>query len=161
LLNDPEVTIGVAAPYEMHAELQYHHLFSMDWSLITPPKHPLLIKKRLTLAMIAAEPMIFLERGSTGRQHVLDAFHGQNLSPRIDMEASNTEIIIRMVEAGLGLSIVPLLPSGIVTRGRKLGIRSLGHQIRPILSGILTRRSEPLDAATQAFLNFIRTEAPY
>jgi DNA-binding transcriptional LysR family regulator len=161
LMQDPTVTVGVAAPYEMLPELEYRHLFAMDWSLITPPRHPLLERKRLSLAALAGQPLIFFERGSTGRQHVMDAFHAADLSPRIDMETSNTEIIIRMVEAGLGVSIVPLLPSGVVTRGRKIGIRSLGHQIRPILSGILTRRGEQLDAASKAFLNFVHPEAPF
>ena len=100
-------------------------------------------------------PLILFERGSTGRQHVMDAFHGQGLSPRVDMEATNTEIIVRMVEAGLGASIVPLMSGGIVTRGRRVGIRGLGHQIRPIHSGILTRRGEQLSAAAREFVNFI------
>ena len=161
LLRDPEVAVGVAAPYEMLPELEYRHLFSMDWSLITPPRHPLLNMKRLSLTKLADQPLILFERGSTGRQHVLDAFHEQDLSPRIDMETTNTEIIIRMVEAGLGVSIVPLLSSGMVTRGRKIGIRSLGSQIRPILSGILTRRGEQMEAASRAFLNFVHPEAPF
>lgn len=161
LLHDPEITAGVAAPYEMLAELEYRHLFSMNWSLIAPPRHPLLTMKRLTLARLAEQPLIVFERGSTGRQHVMDAFQAQELSPHIDMETSNTEIIIRMVEAGLGVSIVPLLPSGVVTKGHKVGIRSLGNQIRPILSGILTRRGEPLDAASKAFLNFVHPDSPF
>ena len=49
-------------------------------------------------------PLILFERGSTGRRHVMDAFHAEGLSPRVDMEATNTEIIVRMVEAGLGVS---------------------------------------------------------
>ena len=41
LLRDPEVALGVAAPYEPSPELEYRHLFSMDWSLLTTPRHPL------------------------------------------------------------------------------------------------------------------------
>jgi DNA-binding transcriptional LysR family regulator len=155
LLNDPELEIGVAAPYESSSALEYTHLFSMDWSLIAPLKHPLLNKPRLRLPHLVDLPLILFERGSTGRQHVMDAFHGQNLSPRIDMEATNTEIIVRMVEAGLGVSIVPLMSSGIVTRGRRVGVRDLGHQIRPIHSGVLTRRGEQPSAAAREFVNFI------
>lgn len=161
LLTDPEVSVGIAAPYEMLPELEYRNLFSMNWSLITPPRHPLLNVKRLNLARLVEQPFIVFERGSTGRQHVMDAFHAQDLSPQIEMETTNTEIIIRMVEAGLGVSIVPLLPSGVVTRGRNIGIRSLGSQIRPILSGTLTRRGQQIDAASQAFLKFVHSEAPF
>jgi DNA-binding transcriptional LysR family regulator len=155
LLNDPELALGVAAPYESSAELNYLHLFSMNWSLITPPRHPLLRARRVTLADLAQVPLILFERGSTGRQHVMDAFHTQGLSPHVDMETTNTEIIVRMVEAGLGLSIVPLMRSGVVTQGRRVGVRDLGEQIRPINSGILVRRGEMLSKATQAFIDFL------
>src|SRR5260370_14837842 len=127
----------------------------MNWSLITPPRHPFLRKPSLKLKDLAQARLILFERGSTGRQHVIDAFHGQGLSPRVDMEPTNTEIIVRMVEAGLGVSIVPLMPSGAVTRGHRVGVKSLGDQIRPIHSGILVRRGERLSAASQAFIDFL------
>ncbi len=155
LVSDPELEVGVAAPYESSSVLDYTHLFSMEWSLITPLKSALLKRRQLKLKDLVNLPLILFERGSTGRQHVMDAFHAQSLSPRVDMEATNTEIIVRMVEAGLGMSIVPLMDSGIVTRGRRVGIHGLGHQIRPIHSGILTRRGEQLSSAAREFVNFI------
>ena len=42
LRNDPEVAVGVAAPYEPSPDLEYHELFAMNWSLITPPRHALM-----------------------------------------------------------------------------------------------------------------------
>lgn len=156
LLSHSDVSIGVAAPYEASPELDYLHLFSMGWSLITPARHELLKRASIRLRDLTDQPLILFERGSTGRQHVVDAFRGLALSPRVDMEMTNTEIIVRMVEAGLGVSIVPLLPSGAVTRGRKIGIRDLGRQIRPIESGILTRRGERLSEACRTFIDFAR-----
>jgi DNA-binding transcriptional LysR family regulator len=128
--------------------------------LIAPRGHRLLRRRALTLAELADQPLILFERGSSGRQHVVDAFHQCGLSPRVEMETTNTEIIVRMVEAGLGVSIVPLLPGGAVTRGRNVGIRRLGEAIRPIHSGVLTRRGEQLAPASQQFLEFIRRCAP-
>jgi DNA-binding transcriptional LysR family regulator len=155
LLQDPETALGVAAPYESSSELEYFHLFSMEWSMIAPRRHALLKKARLSLRDLIDVPLILYERGSTGRQHVMDAFHGQGLSPRVDMETTNTEIIVRMVEAGLGVSIVPLMPSGRVIRGHRVGVVSLGHQIRPIHSGVLVRRGERIPAAAEAFIRFL------
>jgi DNA-binding transcriptional LysR family regulator len=71
------------------------------------------------------------------------------------MEATNTEIIVRMVEAGMGISIVPLLASGIVTKGRNVAARSLARQVRPIQSGLLKRRGETLSSASVAFITFL------
>jgi DNA-binding transcriptional LysR family regulator len=154
LRADAQVTLGVAAPYEVSSELEYRHWFAMDWSLITPRRHPLLSKSRLRLADLAGHPLILYERGSTGRSHVLDAFHEQRLVPNIELEATNTDLIVRMVEAGLGISIVPLHPSGAVTRGRRVGVRPLKQHVRPIDSGILTRKGEHLSQAARRFIAF-------
>src|SRR3954466_10780465 len=102
LLRDPDFDLGVAAPYEPAGALEYTHLFSLDWSLIAPPRHPLLQKPRLKLSDLAGTPLIVFERGSTGRQHVMDACHARGLSPLVAMEMTTTEIAVRMVEAGLG-----------------------------------------------------------
>src|SRR4029078_10522987 len=127
----------------------------MEWSLITPLRHPLLKKRRLQLKHLVNLPLILFEHGSTGRQHVIDAFHGHDLSPRVDMEATNTEIIVRMVEAGLGVSIVPLMPGGAVPRGHGGGVPPLATTIPPIHSGILVRRGERLPPASRAFIDFL------
>ena len=158
LLHDPDIAIGVAAPYESATELTYRHLFSMPWSLITPPRHRFAKGSVPTLAQIAEEPLIFYERGSTGRQHVGDAFARLGLSPRVEMEATNTDLIVRMVAAGLGLSIVPLLDSGVVTRGHRVHARPLAKAIRPIDSGILMRRGDTLAEPCQRFVEFVAAE---
>ena len=155
LRSDPQITLGVAAPYEASPELEYRHLFSMDWSLITPRRHPLLKKDRVRLSDLADQPLILYERGSTGRTHVVEAFRKCNVSLRVEMEATNTDLVVRMVEAGLGVAIVPLHPSGAVTRGRRVGIRPLRQHVRAIDSGILTRKGERLSAAAARFVDFV------
>jgi DNA-binding transcriptional LysR family regulator len=103
--------------------------------------------------------LILYERGSTGRAHVLDAFQQRQLTPHIEMEATNTDLIVRMVEAGLGVSIVPLHSSGAVTRGRRVGIRALKQYVRPIDSGTLTRKGERLSSAAQRFIDFCAADS--
>jgi DNA-binding transcriptional LysR family regulator len=158
LREDPDVALGIAAPHEPSPDLEYVHLFSLDWKLITPARHRLLAKKRVRLADLADEPLILFERGSTGRQHVIDGFHLQGVAPRVETETTNTEIIVRMVEAGFGVSLVPLLPNGVVTKGRRVGICELGDQIRPIHSGILYRKGATLPAAARQFVEFVHRE---
>jgi DNA-binding transcriptional LysR family regulator len=150
LVDSVEYSFGVAAPYESSPRLMYRHLFSMPWSLITPLRHPLAQRRGVRLADIVRYPLILYERGSTGRQHVAEAFQRRGLAPHVELEATNTDLIVRMVEAGLGVAVVPLHASGAVTRGRRVTIRPLGRQVRPIDSGVLLRRQEqPLQAAQQ------------
>jgi DNA-binding transcriptional LysR family regulator len=157
LLDSLEFSFGVAAPYEASPELAYRHLFSMHWSLITPRRHPLAGRKNVRLAQILHYPLILYERGSTGRQHVAEAFQRLGLSPHVEIEATNTDLIVRMVEAGLGVAIVPLHPSGAVTRGRRVAVHSLGKQVRPIDSGVLLRRQERLPDPATRLLTFLGT----
>jgi DNA-binding transcriptional LysR family regulator len=157
LRSDPEVSMGVAAPYEPSPDLDYHELFAMSWSLITPPRHPLVARRRVRLEDLVDQPLIIYERGSTGRQHILDAFHESGLSARVALETTSTETVVSMVEAGLGISIVPLLPSGAVTRGRRVHARALDAAIRPIHSGVLVRRGEKLPASSGRLLEFVQS----
>jgi DNA-binding transcriptional LysR family regulator len=161
LLGSLEFSFGVAAPYESSPELVYRHLFSMHWSLITPPRHPLARRRSVRLAQIVPYPLIMYERGSTGRQHVAEAFQRLGLAPHVEIEATNTDLIVRMVEAGLGVAVVPLHPSGAVTRGRRVTIHTLGRQVRPIDSGVLLRRNERLPAASIKLLDFLGTHAAH
>jgi DNA-binding transcriptional LysR family regulator len=157
LLSDSHMAFGLAAPYEPSPELDYHELFATNWGLICPLKHPLGRKHRLRLEDVSKEPLILYERGSTGRQHVLDAFHERGLVARVALETTSTETIVSMVEADLGVSIVPLLPNGAVTKGRRVQVRPLATTIRPIHSGVLSRRGAKLTSAATRLLEFAQS----
>jgi DNA-binding transcriptional LysR family regulator len=157
LLNNSEIAFGLAAPYESSPNLDYSELFAMDWSLITPRLHPLAASRRIRLKKLIGHALILYERGSTGRQHVLDAFHERGLAPEVALETTSTETVVSMVEAGLGVSVVPLMPNGAVTRGRRVEVRPIDDPIRPIHSGVLTRRGERPAGAVARLLDFTKS----
>ena len=74
------------------------------------------------------------------------------------MEATTTDLVVRMVAAGLGVAIIPMLPNGIVTRGHAVTVRALAEVIRPIDSGLLMRRADRMNEASLSFAAFIRQE---
>jgi DNA-binding transcriptional LysR family regulator len=159
LRDDPEVAFGLAAPYEAAPELVYHELFAMNWSLITPIRGPIAVSvARVALADLQDHPLIVYERGSTGRQHVLDAFAERGLAPRVALETTSTETVVSMVEAGLGLAIVPLLSNGAVTRGRRVRVVGITDALRPIHSGLLIRRGEKPAAKVARLIEFTRSK---
>jgi DNA-binding transcriptional LysR family regulator len=158
LIESSVYSFGVAAPYESSPQLDYQHLFSMNWSLICPLRHPLSERRRVRVADVAQYPLITYERGSTGRQHVTEAFQRLSLTPQVEMEATNTDLIVRMVEAGLGVGIVPLHASGAVTRRRRVAIHNLGRQVLAIDSGILLRRPRQLSDAAAHLVDFLTTQ---
>jgi DNA-binding transcriptional LysR family regulator len=158
LLRDPEVAFGLAAPYESSAELTYHELFAMDWSLVTARGRFRNRSRPFRLEELRDAPLIIYERGSTGRQHVLDAFGERGLTPRVALETTSTETVISMVEADLGLAIVPLLSTGAVTRGRRVDVHPLAARIRPIHSGVLLRRGETPAGPSARLIAFTKAQ---
>ena len=159
LQSDSSLALGACAPIEYPVGLSYHPWFVLPWYFVAATGHPLLEREMLSLAEVANEPLIVFEAGSTGRQHVFEAFYQRRLTPRIAMETTSTQVIVRMVEAGLGTAIVPLLPSGIVTRGLRVGQVALGQQIRPMESGIFSRPDWDNDLAVRSFIEFARIHA--
>ena len=74
-----------------------------------PEKHRLLEHKNLTLAKLAAEPLILYPakpRPSYADQ-VLEIFHSRGLKPTIALEANEVQTAIGLVVAGLGYTLVP------------------------------------------------------
>lgn len=158
LLKEPDIAFGMAAPYEPSLNIEYWELFSMEWSLVCPSRHRLRTKPRVRLEDLREEPLLLYERGSTGRQHVLDAFHEHKVSPNVAFETTSTETIVSMVEAGLGVALVPLLSTGAVTRGRRVVVRPMEKGIRPIHSGLLVRRGDVFSGAARTLVEFIQKQ---
>ncbi|MEO8460944.1 MAG: LysR family transcriptional regulator [Dokdonella sp.] len=132
-------SIAICAPDVYPTSLLYQRWFSMGWRLVVPEDHPLKTESVVTLEQICEFPLIIFEPGSTGRQHVLEAFYARGLKPNIAMEATSTPIVVRMVEAGLGIAIIPVLPSGVVTRNLCVCEIDISDQIRPLETGIFIR----------------------
>lgn len=82
--------------------------FSQDALLpVFSPAHPLAARETLTLREIAAAPLLMREVGSVGRSLVEHVFDGQGLTLRPAWESVSTQAILRAVEEGLGVSILP------------------------------------------------------
>jgi DNA-binding transcriptional LysR family regulator len=160
LYSDQNLALGLCAPPEYPADLVCQPWFAMEWYFVAPLGHPLLQNSKLNLVDLTGESLIVFESGSTGRQHVLEAFYQRGLSPRIGLEATSTQTILHMVEACLGVAIVPLLPSGVVTSGISVGSVPLRDQIRRIDSCILFRPERRHDTSVQCFVEFVQSRSP-
>jgi LysR family cys regulon transcriptional activator len=79
-----------------------------EWEhvLVIPKKHPLAAKTRLTLEDLAAEPLITYHPSFTGRTRIDKAFAAKHLTPRIALEAIDSDVIKTYVQLGLGIGIV-------------------------------------------------------
>ncbi|VWX63529.1 DNA-binding transcriptional regulator, LysR family [Burkholderiales bacterium 8X] len=88
-------------------DLRARKLCSDGFHLVCRSDHPLAKEARLTLKKIAPWPFIQMARDSSVRQALDAALHPQRLDSRFEVEHLAT--VMGLVEAGLGISLVPAL----------------------------------------------------
>jgi LysR family cys regulon transcriptional activator len=107
MLIDDVAEIGIAteslAGYD---ELVTLPCYEWQHMLVLPAEHALAQKERLSLEDIAAEPLITYHPSFTGRTRIDQAFAQRQLSPRIALEAIDSDVITTYVKLGMGLGIV-------------------------------------------------------
>lgn len=75
---------------------------------IAHPKHRHAGQRVISAFALAGEPLILGERGGNTRRLIDEFFAQSGLHPKVVMELSRLASIKRMVEAGLGVGIVPV-----------------------------------------------------
>jgi LysR family transcriptional regulator, cys regulon transcriptional activator len=75
-------------------------------AVVVPKDHQLAKLKQLTLADVAAEPIVTYVFGFTGRSKLDDAFADTGLKPNVVFTATDTDVIKTYVRLGLGVGII-------------------------------------------------------
>ena len=122
-----EVNVGICR-LTQHPEVESLHLFNDDLALVVSPRHPFAAKGRVTLAEAGKEPFLFFERSTSYHSLVYSMFLRVGVVPESVMELDSMETTRRMVEEGLGVSILPVvsvqreLEAGLL---KEVGIRDM------------------------------------
>ena len=107
MVMDEIAEIGIATESLTHyPELVTLPCYEWQHMLVLPVAHPLASKVSITLEDLAAEPLITYHPSFTGRTKIDQAFTAKRLSPRIALEAIDSDVIKTYVRLGLGVGIV-------------------------------------------------------
>ncbi|MFI4968644.1 MAG: LysR family transcriptional regulator [Lysobacterales bacterium] len=155
LLSEGQCAIGACTPTDFPRGLHYHPWRTVGWCLALPHGHRWANAGSVSLAEIATEPLIVFERSSAGRLHVLETFFALGLEPTICMEATSTPLILSMVNAGLGVSLIPSPSTDAPMRGLDVVTVPVSDPIRPIETGLFLRAEWESEPAVQALLKLI------
>jgi len=99
--------IGIATEYLVNfPDLATIPCYEWQHVLVLPPKHPLLDVAEIKLQDLVEYPIITYHPSFTGRARVDQAFAAKQLTPRIALEAIDSDVIKTYVRLGLGVGIV-------------------------------------------------------
>src|SRR5438876_7351073 len=165
LLTHEETSLGVAALVEdATAELGFlelpsnNQLFEVKeiWNepfyAVLPADHPLATRKSIGLQQLERDPFV-VKRGES-QQQTIEACRAAGFEPRIACECSEQETKIALVQAGLGVLLLPQLDACVLREGvLAIPIRE-PKLLRQM--GLIHRRGKELSAAAQAFIEFAK-----
>jgi DNA-binding transcriptional LysR family regulator len=120
---------------------------------IVAPDDPLAVAGQVDLVRLRGQPLVTLSRRSSMRIEIDTACAKAGFQPRVVAEANHLRLLVELVAAGLGVSIVA--PSVVPAQA---GVAVLGL-VRPVLSvrSVLASRDPAISPATRAFLALAQT----
>jgi DNA-binding transcriptional LysR family regulator len=143
-----------------HPEVESIHLCNDDLTLVVAPGHPFSRKRGVTIAEAGREPFLFFERGSSYHSLTYSMFLRAGVVPESAMELDSMETTKHMVEAGLGVAILPVVS---ITRERESGtlvpvdLRDMEQPAQREI-GVHVPRNRALARPTRDLLNILTAE---
>jgi DNA-binding transcriptional LysR family regulator len=106
-LMDRRVDLAIVDDAGLGEGIASQVLFSEPLLIALPPRHPLAGRKKLALSALKGESLILMKSGHGFRKIVLNALAAAGVEPRVVHESGEIETVQALVEAGLGISLVP------------------------------------------------------
>lgn len=127
--------------------------------VIAPPDHPLCYTRQIRPKQLEQENFLLRESGSGTRSAMERFFAEHDVHFRSSMEMGTNEAIKQAVQAGMGLGILSLHSVELELETGRLAVLDVEHF--PIVRHwyIAHRKSKRLSGASQAFQQFLLTEA--
>jgi LysR family cys regulon transcriptional activator len=158
LTSSGQADIAIATEaIEHYKDLAMLPCYQWNRCVLTPPRHPLLKVKKLTLADIARYPVITYDFAFTGRSKINQAFAAEGLTPEVVLTAIDADVIKTYVELGLGVGIVAMMAYD-PDRDQRLRALDASHLFEPSTTRFGIRK----DAYLRGYVyDFIEMFAPH
>jgi LysR family transcriptional regulator, cys regulon transcriptional activator len=155
LVNAGGADLGLAsAPTEEVPALARLPCYRFHRSVLLPKRHPLSKKRRITLADIAAYPMISLDASFASGVSVVGAFAARGITPNIVLTATDADVIKAYVAAGFGVAMLPEVAFD-PKRDTALATINARHLFPPDISYVWVHRHHYLRGYASEFIRML------
>lgn len=152
LLREGEVDFAVGPLLDTPDDVVFYPIVSYEPVLITPKKHPLAAKDRVSLKDISKYPLILPPRQLSTWRMVEGVFAQHGLSYEVKLEVGGWEVIKTYVELGLGISIVMSI---CITGDENLAVKPVGKYFPKRTYGVVLRKGKVLSAQAKRFIEIM------
>jgi len=146
-----EVDFGIISLPVKDSRLLVHGIHKDEVLLVTSPSHPLADRDAVKLDEIVQYPLLMIKHGRQ-REKIDHFFQSKDLQPRVAMELESSELLKRLIGAGIGMGF---LPHTNVAADESAGLLKTmkveGMRVQRELA-IVYRKDKTLTRAAHAFL---------
>lgn len=154
-LSAQEFDLAVVPNTDPGEEFEFEPLFFDEFFLVVPRNHPLARAGKVDFADISRYPLLSRPAGSAIRETIAHEFAKRGLQFTPALESTSLFTLLGMVEAGLGLSLLPRLITPRLNLNAVRIVRIGGFGIfRQI--GIMKKRQRRLSPSATAFAQVLR-----
>lgn len=154
LVRGGAADLGIGTFASDEADIQRTLLFSEAMAAAFPVGHAFAQLQQLTWADVAQEPVLALSRGSVFRDLTEAGFAAAGLMLKPAREANYAGSLIGMVDAGLGIAILPGYAVKLADPAR-IGWRRVENPLIDREVSLVQRAGVSLSHAAQGFVDFI------
>ncbi len=147
--------VGIATEYLDHVpELLTLPYYRWNRVLVAQKGHPILAMKKISLADIAAYPLVSYDVAFTGRGAVNAAFAAQGITPTFVLSAMDSDVLKTYVELGIGIGLLAEMAYD-AKADRNLGAVPVKHLFAESTTKIALKRGAYLRGYTYALLELM------
>lgn len=147
-----EVELGVLSFKPKDPALNSMAIRTDDLVLVVPPSHRLASHSEVSIRQLNGEKFIAHNARSPYRQHVIEAFARHDTKLEISVELPSLEAIKRLVEAEVGIALVPRLAVAPEIKSKRLVAVDVNELKLTRKLNIVYRKNATLSHAAREFL---------
>jgi LysR family cys regulon transcriptional activator len=149
------VDFGLSTRPPEQSELEYVLWKRGNLKLVVPVGHELCTLERVTIQDVARHPLVLLEPEIRGDRELVDeAFRKAGIRrPNVALEASNSEIVLRYVQAGVGVTMVA--ETAVLRERPGLTTLPLADKLGKTEVGLLVREGQYIPFRAREFLQIL------
>lgn len=154
-VRDGEVDFGIGTFERSARELTAEPLMTDKLVLACPVNHPLASRRQVAWRELSGHPFIALTRDNSVGQLINEALGGAGVDVRPAYEVAHLWTVVGMVDAGLGVAVLPSYANPITQLYRIRTVRLVEPSVARETS-FLTRRGLMLSPAAKSFQVFLK-----
>jgi len=157
-VRNAEVDFGIVIDPGKNSDLHMEIVLSEPFLLLCRDDHPLLSRQQIKWQDLSGYPLVLQDYASGSRPLIDAALKEYNFRGKIVQEIGHPATLFPMVEAGIGISVLPALALPLLPLGGKLAVRPLIPQVDRALM-LVRRKNRSLSPAAQAIWQVVQEQA--